>query len=54
MFEVYGAGLQDDSPCANVRSAPMQNPDFSEIVTLICKEDPRFDRKVFMAACGMP
>jgi uncharacterized repeat protein (TIGR04138 family) len=25
----------------------MQNPDFSEIVTLICKEDPRFDRKAY-------
>jgi uncharacterized repeat protein (TIGR04138 family) len=28
-------------------SALMQNPDFSEIVTLICKEDPRFDRKAY-------
>ena len=25
----------------------MQNPDFSDIVTLICKEDPRFDRKAY-------
>jgi uncharacterized repeat protein (TIGR04138 family) len=25
----------------------MQNPDFSEIVTLICKEDPRFDRRAY-------
>lgn len=25
----------------------MQNPDFSEIVTLICKEDPRYDRKAY-------
>lgn len=25
----------------------MQNPDFSEIVSLICKEDPRFDRKAY-------
>ena len=25
----------------------MQDPDFSEIVTLICKEDPRFDRKAY-------
>lgn len=25
----------------------MQHPDFSEIVTLICKEDPRFDRKAY-------
>ncbi len=25
----------------------MQNPDFGEIVTLICKEDPRFDRKAY-------
>ncbi len=25
----------------------MQNPDFGEIVALICKEDPRFDRKAY-------
>lgn len=25
----------------------MQNPDFSDIVALICKEDPRFDRKAY-------
>ncbi|MDO8539927.1 MAG: hypothetical protein Q7S40_05750 [Opitutaceae bacterium] len=25
----------------------MQNPDFSEIVTLICKEDPRYDRRAY-------
>src|SRR3954468_18095732 len=25
----------------------MQNPDFSEIVTLICKEDRRFDRRAY-------
>jgi len=25
----------------------MQNPDFSEVVVLICKEDPRFDRKAY-------
>jgi uncharacterized repeat protein (TIGR04138 family) len=25
----------------------MQNPDFSDIVSLICKEDPRFDRKAY-------
>ncbi len=25
----------------------MQHPDFSEIVTLICKEDSRFDRKAY-------
>jgi len=25
----------------------MQDPDFSEIVNLICKEDPRFDRKAY-------
>ena len=25
----------------------MQDPDFSEIVQLICKEDPRFDRKAY-------
>jgi len=25
----------------------MQDPDFTEIVSLICKEDPRFDRKAY-------
>ena len=25
----------------------MQNPEFSEIVALICKEDPRFDRRAY-------
>ncbi|MSU65295.1 MAG: hypothetical protein EXS38_04150 [Opitutus sp.] len=25
----------------------MQQPDFNEVVTLICKEDPRFDRKAY-------
>jgi uncharacterized repeat protein (TIGR04138 family) len=25
----------------------MQDPEFPEIVTLICKEDPRFDRKAY-------
>ena len=25
----------------------MQDPDFTEIVTTICKEDPRFDRKAY-------
>lgn len=25
----------------------MQQPDFSEVVTLICKEDPRFDRRAY-------
>ena len=25
----------------------MQDPDFSEIVSLICKEDPRFDKKAY-------
>lgn len=25
----------------------MQNPDFGEIVALICKEDPRFERKAY-------
>jgi uncharacterized repeat protein (TIGR04138 family) len=25
----------------------MQNPDFGEIVALICKDDPRFDRKAY-------
>ncbi|MEO5959062.1 MAG: Minf_1886 family protein [Opitutaceae bacterium] len=25
----------------------MQNPDFGESVTLICKEDPRFDRRAY-------
>lgn len=28
-------------------SVVMQNPDFGEIVALICKEDPRFDRKAY-------
>jgi uncharacterized repeat protein (TIGR04138 family) len=27
--------------------AIMQDPDFAEIVSLICKEDPRFDRKAY-------
>ncbi|HYD84035.1 MAG TPA: Minf_1886 family protein [Opitutus sp.] len=25
----------------------MQDPDFADIVSLICKEDPRFDRKAY-------
>jgi uncharacterized repeat protein (TIGR04138 family) len=25
----------------------MQDPDFAEIVSLICKEDPRYDRKAY-------
>jgi uncharacterized repeat protein (TIGR04138 family) len=29
------------------RRRSMQNPDFSEIVTLICKEDSRYDRKAY-------
>lgn len=33
--------------CANVRARYMQNPDFGEIVALICKEDPRFDRRAY-------
>ena len=33
--------------CQRRRPAPMQNPDFSEIVTLICKEDTRFDRRAY-------
>lgn len=33
--------------CANVRAPIMPDQDFSEIVTLICKEDPRFDRKAY-------
>jgi uncharacterized repeat protein (TIGR04138 family) len=34
---------------ANFRAALMQNPepDFGEIVSVICKEDPRFDRKAY-------
>ena len=40
-------GLQEAARCAKVRWHSMQNPDFSEIVTLICKEDPRFDRKAY-------
>jgi uncharacterized repeat protein (TIGR04138 family) len=39
--------LQDAPACANVGPALMQNPDFSEIVTLICKEDSRFDRRAY-------
>lgn len=26
---------------------PMQNPDFGDVVALICKEDSRFDRKAY-------
>ena len=43
----YRPGLHDAPPCANVAARNMQNPDFSEIVTLICKEDPRFDRRAY-------
>src|SRR5262245_16650211 len=42
-----GAGLHVVRRCANVAPVDMQNPDFSEIVTLICKEDSRFDRKAY-------
>lgn len=34
-------------PCATVGPLHMQDPDFAEIVSLICKEDPRFDRKAY-------
>ena len=40
-------GLQAAHACANVASDHMQNPDFSEVVALICKEDPRFDRRAY-------
>lgn len=40
-------GLRARGRCANVAARSMQNPEFSEIVTLICKEDPRFDRKAY-------
>ena len=33
--------------CANFAGVAMQHPNFSEIVALICKEDPRFDRKAY-------
>ena len=33
--------------CQRPRRLLMQNPDFGEIVTLICKEDPRFDRRAY-------
>lgn len=39
--------LHGGGQCANVRARHMQSPDFAEIVTLICKEDPRFDRKAY-------
>ena len=42
-----GAGLHDALPYANGHPVSMQNPEFSEIVALICKEDSRFDRKAY-------
>lgn len=39
--------MRDAAPRANVPTATMQDPDFTEIVSLICKEDPRFDRKAY-------
>src|SRR5215207_498521 len=47
MHSGRGPGLQETARCANVAAALMQNPDFSEIVTLICKEDSRFDRRAY-------
>jgi uncharacterized repeat protein (TIGR04138 family) len=44
---VRDKGLHRARRCANVAPANMQNPDFSEVVVLICKEDPRFDRKAY-------
>lgn len=40
-------GLRTRRACANLGALLMQNPDFSEIVAQICKEDPRFDRKAY-------
>jgi uncharacterized repeat protein (TIGR04138 family) len=39
--------LRDAKRSANVAALSMQNPDFAEIVSLICKEDPRFDRRAY-------
>jgi len=41
--------LHRASAFAKFRAALMQHPepDFSEIVSVICKEDPRFDRKAY-------
>ena len=33
--------------CHGPPSFHMEDPDFAEIVSLICKEDPRFDRKAY-------
>lgn len=41
------AGLHLAAPYAIVAASPMENPDFSEVVALICKEDSRFDRKAY-------
>lgn len=40
-------GLHPVTQYAQSRPVLMQNPDFSEIVSLICKEDRRFDRKAY-------
>lgn len=39
--------MRDGAPCAKFATSLMQNPDFGEIVALICKEDPRFERKAY-------
>ncbi len=39
--------MRDAAPCAKFATSLMQNPDFGEIVALICKEDPRFERKAY-------
>jgi uncharacterized repeat protein (TIGR04138 family) len=39
--------LRGAAGCANIRAQTMQDPDFADIVSLICKEDPRFDRKAY-------
>lgn len=45
--------MAGEGDCTTVAPVPtsaapcMQNPEFSEIVTLICKEDRRFDRRAY-------
>jgi uncharacterized repeat protein (TIGR04138 family) len=40
-------GLRRFALCAKLALVPMQNPDFSEIVAQICKEDSRYDRRAY-------
>lgn len=47
MTIVVSVGLRAALSLANHAAIPMQNPDFSEVVSLICKEDPRFDRRAY-------